>query len=66
MGNPGAGTSATRSDRPVLRLNKSDLPLMVEYDDKTYVLVLTKGEKLLLQKPQLPCGISWQGADQTI
>jgi hypothetical protein len=62
MGNPGASTIVTGSERPVLRLNKTDLPLMVEYDDKTYVLVLTKGEKLLLQKPQVPCGISWQGA----
>jgi hypothetical protein len=62
MGNSDASPNATLIDQPVLRLSKTDLPLMVEYDDKTYVLVLTKGHKLLLQKPQLPCFTSSQGA----
>jgi hypothetical protein len=54
MGTTLVSPAATQNDRAVLRLNKSELPLMVEYDDKTYVLVLTKSDKLLLQKPLLP------------
>ena len=56
MGTPTVSHRATQNERSVLRLSKAELPLMVEYDDKTYVLVLTKGDKLLLQKPQLPFG----------
>lgn len=55
MSIPTVNREATGNDRPVLRLSKAQLPLMVEYDDKTYVLVLTKSDKLLLQKPQWPC-----------
>ena len=32
-------------------LERQNLPLTVKYDDKTYILVLTKSNKLLLQKP---------------
>jgi hypothetical protein len=32
-------------------LTRAELPLTVQYDDKTYILVLTKSNKLLLQKP---------------
>jgi hypothetical protein len=32
-------------------LTREELPLTVQYDDKTYILVLTKSNKLLLQKP---------------
>jgi hypothetical protein len=32
-------------------LTRDELPLTVQYDDKTYILVLTKSNKLLLQKP---------------
>jgi hypothetical protein len=32
-------------------LTRKDFPLTVQYDDKTYILVLTKSNKLLLQKP---------------
>lgn len=34
-----------------ISLTCDELPLTVQYDDKTYVLVLTKSNKLLLQKP---------------
>jgi len=34
-----------------VRLTRDELPLTVQYDDKTYILVLTKSNKLLLQKP---------------
>jgi len=54
MGTPVVSPLATQIDRPVLRLSRAELPLMVEFDDKTYVLVLTKSDKLLLQKPLLP------------
>jgi hypothetical protein len=52
--NTGEAPFPTRIDRAVLRLGRTDLPLMVEYDDKRYVLVLTSSNKLLLQKPLLP------------
>jgi len=32
-------------------LTKAELPLTVLFDDQTYILVLTKSNKLLLQKP---------------
>jgi hypothetical protein len=56
-------TGATRMDiselrettaiktRTLLTLNRNDLPLTVQYGESTYVLVVTKSEKLLLQKP---------------
>jgi hypothetical protein len=56
MGNIDASMLAIPSDRSVLRLSRADLPMMVEFDQTTYVLVLTKSDKLLLQKPQLPLG----------
>lgn len=34
-----------------ISLTRDELPLTVQYDDKTYILVLTKSNKLLLQKP---------------
>lgn len=37
--------------RKVLTMDQSDFPLTVQYGDTTYVLVATKGKKLLLQKP---------------
>jgi hypothetical protein len=39
------------SKRYEVRLSRDELPLTVQYDDKTYILVLTKSNKLLLQKP---------------
>jgi len=39
------------SKRYEVCLTRDELPLTVQYDDKTYVLVLTKSNKLLLQKP---------------
>lgn len=38
-------------ERLEVHLTREELPLTVQYDDKTYVLVLTKSNKLLLQKP---------------
>lgn len=32
-------------------LERQNLPLTIKYDDKTYILVLTRSNKLLLQKP---------------
>jgi len=37
--------------RKLLTLDRKDFPLTVRYGDTTYVLVVTKSEKLLLQKP---------------
>ncbi|MDD2897748.1 MAG: hypothetical protein PHI31_03430 [Desulfuromonadaceae bacterium] len=37
--------------RKVLSMERNDFPLTVQYGDTTYVLVATKGNKLLLQKP---------------
>jgi len=37
--------------RKRLTLDRNDLPLTVRYGESTYVLVVTKSEKLLLQKP---------------
>jgi hypothetical protein len=39
------------SKRYEVCLTRDELPLTVQYDDKTYILVLTKSNKLLLQKP---------------
>jgi hypothetical protein len=39
------------SKRYEVCLTRDQLPLTVQYDDTTYVLVLTKSNKLLLQKP---------------
>lgn len=41
----------TITSRKLLTLDRKDLPLTVRYGDTTYVLVVTKTEKLLLQKP---------------
>jgi len=41
----------TASPRKLLTLERKDLPLTVQYGETTYVLVVTKSEKLLLQKP---------------
>jgi hypothetical protein len=43
-------TSITRP-RKQLDLDRSDFPLTVQYGETTNVLVVTKSEKLLLQKP---------------
>lgn len=43
-------TSAIRPRR-LLTLDRKDFPLTVQYGETTYVLVVTKTEKLLLQKP---------------
>jgi len=45
------GNTNTPIPRKQLSLNRSDLPLIVQYGESTYVLVVTKSEKLLLQKP---------------
>jgi len=37
--------------RKLLTLDRNDLPLTVRYGESTYVLVVTKSKKLLLQKP---------------
>jgi hypothetical protein len=34
-----------------LKMDRKDLPLTISYGEKTYVLIVTKSEKLLLQKP---------------
>jgi len=34
-----------------ITLKRHNLPMTVRYEDKTYILVLTKSGKLLLQKP---------------
>jgi hypothetical protein len=34
-----------------LTMARADFPLTVQYGETTYVLVVTKSEKLLLQKP---------------
>ena len=39
------------TSRKLLTLDRNDLPLTVRYGETTYVLVVTKSEKLLLQKP---------------
>jgi hemin uptake protein HemP len=45
-------TVPTRArERIEVHLTREELPLTVQFDDKTYVLVLTKSNKLLLQKP---------------
>jgi len=31
-------------------LKEEDLPLIIEYKDKRYILILTKNDKLILQK----------------
>ncbi|HIJ97384.1 MAG TPA: hypothetical protein HPP94_16960 [Desulfuromonadales bacterium] len=41
----------TIKPRKLLTLERKDLPLTVQYGETTYVLVVTKSEKLLLQKP---------------
>lgn len=38
------------STKKVLVLKKEDVPLIVKYKDKRYVLILTKNDKLILQK----------------
>ncbi len=38
------------SKRYEVSLTRNELPLTVQYGDKTYILVLTKSNKLLLQK----------------
>ena len=43
--------SSVIKSRKCLTLGRSDLPLTVQYGETTYVLVVTKSEKLLLQKP---------------
>ena len=44
---------ATRSitSQKLLTMDRKDFPLTVQYGETTYVLVVTKSEKLLLQKP---------------
>lgn len=42
---------AVKVPRKQLTLDRNDLPLTVRYGETTYVLVVTKTEKLLLQKP---------------
>jgi hypothetical protein len=34
-----------------LTMARNDFPLTVQYGETTYILVVTKSEKLLLQKP---------------
>ena len=34
-----------------LKMDRKDLPLTISYGEKTYILIVTKSEKLLLQKP---------------
>jgi hemin uptake protein HemP len=42
------GLAATQK---TVTLDRSNLPLSINYDGKRYILVLTKSNKLLLQKP---------------
>lgn len=39
------------TSRKLLKLDRTDFPLHLQYCGTTYVLVVTKGGKLLLQKP---------------
>lgn len=36
--------------KSALILKSEDLPLIIEYKDKKYVLILTKNDRLILQK----------------
>lgn len=38
------------SSKKVVVLKKEDLPLTIEYKDRRYVLILTKNDRLILQK----------------
>lgn len=38
------------SSKKVMDIKKEDLPLIIEYKDKRYVLIRTKNDKLILQK----------------
>jgi hypothetical protein len=40
-----------KAPRNLLTLDCNDFPLVVQYGNTNYVLVLTKSKKLLLQKP---------------
>jgi hypothetical protein len=63
MGNCTDSPMTDNGKRQFLRLSKTDLPLMIRYDDKAYVLVLTKGDKLLLQKPLFAEGFTSEGTE---
>ena len=43
--------TGTVKSKKRLTMARSDFPLTVQYGETTYVLVVTKSEKLLLQKP---------------
>lgn len=43
--------TSAKPSRKQLTLDRGDLPLTVRYGESTYILVVTKTEKLLLQKP---------------
>ncbi|HEY5973162.1 MAG TPA: hypothetical protein VIU41_00330 [Geobacteraceae bacterium] len=45
---PGTHTQARGSS---ITVQRHQLPLTINYDNKTYILVLTRSNKLLLQKP---------------
>ncbi len=39
-----------QSSQKVVVLKKEDVPLIIKYKDKRYVLLLTKNDRLILQK----------------
>ncbi|MBL0224848.1 MAG: hypothetical protein IPQ16_04495 [Geobacteraceae bacterium] len=43
--------ASSKPPRKQLTLDRKDFPLTVRYGETVYVLVVTKSEKLLLQKP---------------
>jgi len=45
------GFTVKETRRHEIRVDRSQLPLTVHFGEKTYILVLTRSNKLLLQKP---------------
>ena len=45
------GFTVKESNRHEIRVDRSHLPLTVHFGEKTYILVVTRSNKLLLQKP---------------
>jgi|GEM_PF-3512427 len=40
-----------KKERKELVLKAKDMPLIIRYGEKKYVVILTKNDKLILQKP---------------
>jgi len=45
------GCTGDTSKRNEVSVDRSQLPLTIHFGDKTYILVVTRSNKLLLQKP---------------